>query len=455
MNETSITSHNIPSTSSTTTANRPRYNQPGDGSYLASHHSRPGDGDFLANGHFGRLSRGAAPNGFRRGRDGGYRDQWSNGGENGVHAGLGMRQLANGERQAGHSNGVGLSSLQNTSVIEVTPVNHNGGPLRPAQPRKLVPADLVQNRADLPDVARRDIADGSGDQPRPRSQQRELAATRGDQTSNVTSSLRQMPNVKLDPSAVTFIPTCAPSSPRSQEPTLQSRSSSPQISSRSDNERPNTARRGKADGRKADGRKADGRKADGRKANRSSPPGPISSRRAAFDQQTKLTNTVSRQSDGSAPRNLSVVKADAHVKKPGKEVKDDLMSRLTRGLKSSPFLECPIVRIRTMSTRCLIDAMQCFNAITPSQHIWSCLPPDRPPDSTAPRFTADAGMASSSKHYSACYTPFHLACIRDWSDRSLIEEAERSRAAGRDGEESQWRCPGCQKKRAERIAVYR
>ncbi|ORX35861.1 hypothetical protein BD324DRAFT_602357 [Kockovaella imperatae] len=149
---------------------------------------------------------------------------------------------------------------------------------------------------------------------------------------------------------------------------------------------------------------------------------PVSSRRAAFDKQTKLT-TESDVDTASDPPNLR------KSRRAKQDEKDDWISKLTRGLKSKPFIECPI----------------CFNAITPSQPIWACAPPDRPPEPSD----------DNPNHYTACYTPFHLNCIRDWANRSLTEEKERLIAFGKEDEEVSWRCPGCQKRRTERVGGYR
>ena len=328
MGETPIAYYNKSPTSLTTPADRQRHNQLGDGVYLAGHHPRPGDGAFLANSHSGQSSRGAGPNGFRRGRGGGHRDGWRDGGGNGSHAGMGPRQHAYGERHSQHAEGTAGSSLPTKPVTAGTSSNRDRRPIRPGDAPGLVPANGVQD--DSSAVAAHDIADSSEDRSHPQRQQKEKAATRRAQKSSGTSDLGQMPIIKLDPSAADFIPSRAPSSPRSQNRNSESRPTSPHIQSQPDHERPQKAQRGKA---------------NGRKAAPASPAGPISSRRAAFDQQTKLTYTMSRKSDGSAPRRVSVAETDARAKKPGKEVKDDLISRLTRGLKSQPFLECPIVRI--------------------------------------------------------------------------------------------------------------
>lgn len=116
---------------------------------------------------------------------------------------------------------------------------------------------------------------------------------------------------------------------------------------------------------------------------------------------------------------------------------DDLASKLMRGLSRRPFLECPI----------------CFSALTPSQAIWSCSPTIY----TAPKSSSSSStLASSVADNSCCYTPFHLACIKDWSRRSLDEAREKAR--DRDPNQNPlpitWRCPGCQKHREGTVGGY-
>lgn len=103
------------------------------------------------------------------------------------------------------------------------------------------------------------------------------------------------------------------------------------------------------------------------------------------------------------------------------------------------------------------DSMQCFNSITPSQAIWCCLPPDRPPEANSAILVPNpiTGSTSTSSHYSACYTPFHLECIKDWAERSLQEEVGKVRDGVKEPEEVVWRCPGCQKRRSEAPKDYR
>ncbi|WWC86565.1 uncharacterized protein L201_001442 [Kwoniella dendrophila CBS 6074] len=169
----------------------------------------------------------------------------------------------------------------------------------------------------------------------------------------------------------------------------------------------------------------------------------VSSRKAAFQQSTKLTKVLSRSStEGNSVKPLQPSKKANQGEKRKKDEPDDLVSRLTRGLKQKPFLECPI----------------CFNFITPSQQTWSCLPPDHPPEaSTSISLQPNpiTGSTSTTNYYQACYTPFHLDCIKDWANRSLEDEEKKARDAGREGEDIAWRCPGCQKRRADRVAGYR
>lgn len=73
----------------------------------------------------------------------------------------------------------------------------------------------------------------------------------------------------------------------------------------------------------------------------------MSSRRAAFEQQTKLTTSVpapTAAEDDSSGSGVAKQVKEYRKKHKQKEVeKDDLVSRLTRGLSKRPFLECPIV----------------------------------------------------------------------------------------------------------------
>ena len=165
-------------------------------------------------------------------------------------------------------------------------------------------------------------------------------------------------------------------------------------------------------------------------------PAPVnsrSSRRAAFDQGAKLTKTVSASSTGSHEK-----KEFKPKEKRSTSEADDLIDRLTRGLGKRPFFECPI----------------CYNSITPSQQIWCCLPPDSPPPSPFAVGIDVIDPKVVASHYQACYTPFHYNCVKDWSRRNYEEDQARLRMIDSQ-EEAVWRCPGCQKRRADRIPPYR
>jgi transcriptional repressor NF-X1 len=165
-------------------------------------------------------------------------------------------------------------------------------------------------------------------------------------------------------------------------------------------------------------------------------PAPVnsrSSRRAAFDQGAKLTKTVSASSTGSHEK-----KEFKPKEKRSTSEADDLIDRLTRGLGKRPFLECPI----------------CYNSIIPSQQIWCCLPPDSPPPSPFAVGIDVIDPKVVASHYQACYTPFHYNCVKDWSRRNYEEDQARLRMIDSQ-EEAVWRCPGCQKRRADRIPPYR
>jgi len=158
-----------------------------------------------------------------------------------------------------------------------------------------------------------------------------------------------------------------------------------------------------------------------------------SSRRAAFDQGAKLTKTVSASSTGSHEK-----KEFKPKEKRSTSEADDLIDRLTRGLGKRPFFECPI----------------CYNSITPSQQIWCCLPPDSPPASPFAVGIDVIDPKVVASHYQACYTPFHYSCVKDWSRRNYEEDQTRLRNIDSQ-EEAVWRCPGCQKRRADSIPPYR
>ncbi|KAK8847697.1 hypothetical protein IAR55_005556 [Kwoniella newhampshirensis] len=367
--------------------------QPGDGAYLAhqSRQNRPNGSVPRRDGSASRVGQGVNHNAHRAPQQWGLdragvddRATWSTGGK--PAAGIGARGPQRSPANGDNSINGGASSHM---------------PIRPRQPRQ-----RARNSASS--------AQGS--------------------IGKTLASVKVPQLQSLDPAAPTFTPGAA---------LLAS------DLDRTGEETPPSMDEGSKKGKKRNAKRNEKKKGNGAEDGAArtgaedlpKPPKPVAGRRAAFEQSTKLTHTLSRTSSDGVASKEQAKKVDQR-EKTKKDEPDDLVSKLTRGLKNRPFLECPI----------------CFNAITPSQPVWSCLPPDHPPEpSTSADLTLNpiTGSTASSNHYSACYTPFHMDCIRDWANRSLTEEQDRARQAGREGEEIAWRCPGCQKRRADRVAGYR
>jgi hypothetical protein len=291
--------------------------QPGDGAFLAASipapAPRPGDGAYLANAHsYREASR-------RNGRGAGQRGGKGDG------------------RRGGDTNG---------------------------RPQSAPVADGLTQHGDVStstsQEGNRNVPGQTGNRPpRQRRQPRADAAVRAaTATAMPNGHSAQRPNAPLDPSAPSFAPLTAQMASLSVEPQHLTPVTAPSSSASSDvqGQRRERSERG---GRRAGRGDRNARGGRGGKTPlsetqvRSEPtakPG-ISSRRAAFEQQTKLTTTVSRTSDGSsgAARRLSVDQEQVkeyrakHRRREKEAEKDDLISRLTRGLGRKPFLECPIV----------------------------------------------------------------------------------------------------------------
>lgn len=338
MAETSVALQSSSVSASKPPADRRKKPQPGDGAFLAKPPPRPGDGALLAKsrqsrsrgrGHRGPAGRGPSRGGdHQRIRDGNGED--ATGGE---RSRMTRREsdFKNGPKVTSDgawesSQAIGLSS---TSSLQPYSNGVNGHPHRPAQPRKLVQTDVADHRSDPPNNALPDSTAGSSRRLVPIQHPKKVnKASIDNYHTDGASDPSSLPSAQLDPSAATFVPISAPTTPAMQSTSFPSRPASPHQHSRSDNEHPPRAFR---------------RKGDGRKPGPAPPTPAMSSRRAAFEQQTKLTITVSRSSDGSTVRRASKDEAHPREQKRGKaEEKDDLISRLTRGLKSRPFLECPI-----------------------------------------------------------------------------------------------------------------
>ncbi|RSH92518.1 hypothetical protein EHS25_008934 [Saitozyma podzolica] len=289
--------------------------QPGDGAFLAASipvpPPRPGDGAYLANGHdHGDPSRRAGRGGGQRGRRGGGRP----GGDNAVRPQ--RAPVADGLSQHGD---VSTSTSQEATGK---------------------PSDRTGNRP-----------------PRQRRQPRADAAVRA-AAAVPNGHSAQRSNAPLDPSAPSFAPPTAQLASLSVEPqhlvpvaASSSRASSDVQGPKRERSETGGRRAGRGDRNARGGRGGNTSLSEIQVHSEPTAKLGISSRRAAFEQQSKLTTTVSRTSDGSsgAARRLSVDQEQVkeyrakHRKREKEAEKDDLISRLTRGLGRKPFLECPIV----------------------------------------------------------------------------------------------------------------
>ncbi|KAJ6608304.1 hypothetical protein B0H10DRAFT_528771 [Mycena sp. CBHHK59/15] len=142
----------------------------------------------------------------------------------------------------------------------------------------------------------------------------------------------------------------------------------------------------------------------------SSVPTPKRGRGAKFN-----TGLTTGDAPSSAPKH-------ARPKPKPAPVANDLTSILTAALSTPPYPDCPI----------------CFSAVHPAQPTWSC----------SPLFPVLEGQ----QH---CWTTFHLKCIRSWAAKSVTELAAAWAARGEPHRGGEWRCPGCQARRAAVPAGYR
>jgi hypothetical protein len=105
---------------------------------------------------------------------------------------------------------------------------------------------------------------------------------------------------------------------------------------------------------------------------------------------------------------------------------DDLTTRLTRDLRTSPYLDCAI----------------CFNPIRPQQPTWSCSP-NTPIVST-----------EGSQQVQYCWATLHLKCVRSWASKSIADVRQAYGARGED-KPGEWSCIGCRAKRTIEPSSYR
>ena len=189
-------------------------------------------------------------------------------------------------------------------------------PIRPSRPRKLVetsPNGVAQKldevRISNGETSRR----GHGNRRRP-----------GGQANRREGG--------LDPAAHSFVP--ASSSQASSSTAPHSRSSSPSTAphrhSQSHAERHNRfpGRRGGHQAQRTGYEELNGVRP---------------SRREAFDRQSKLTSAA--DAGGAGTKTAERIERPNLSRRQKEEEKDDWISKLTRGLKSRPFIECPIVSI--------------------------------------------------------------------------------------------------------------
>ncbi|ORY30230.1 hypothetical protein BCR39DRAFT_530107 [Naematelia encephala] len=381
---------------------QPQVPRPGDGAFLTA--ARPGDGTFLSNGH-SRPARGT-------GRSGGVGVRGGPSNHRGRARGFAPLNIvySNGQTAALSPANSNSAELNNNTDVSLPPSSAAQSTTLPQS--SIVPnghfAEVNGSSHGAGTAKANRARGGSGRRGARENGQAGPSRSDGDIDRTVPESSTTI--ASLDPSASAFVPRTSASQPAS-------RTASPSRTNKPRKTRPP-------------------------KKEPIQPAPQVSSRRAAFDLQTKLTATVSRSSDGNVERQEALhgqtEEYRAQQKRKVKEEKDDLVSRLTRGLKNRPFLECPI----------------CFNSITPAQQIWCCLPPEHVPDVSG-ESTPSPDVVFDAKRYSSCYTPFHISCIRDWANRSLVEDTERMRNFSIEDEDPSWRCPGCQKRRTDPVGGYK
>lgn len=105
---------------------------------------------------------------------------------------------------------------------------------------------------------------------------------------------------------------------------------------------------------------------------------------------------------------------------------DDLTTRLTRDLRTSPYLDCAI----------------CFNPIRPQQPTWSCSP------------NTPIVPTEGSQQTQYCWATLHLKCVRSWASKSIADVRQAYGARGED-KPGEWTCIGCRAKRTIEPSLYR
>ncbi|RSH88400.1 FKBP12-associated protein [Apiotrichum porosum] len=406
--------------STTVSAAQPNIPQPGDGAYLASRIPQPGDGAYLA-AQSQRNSGGPSRPRGQPGRSNGPRKRNGNGPRNGNGTVNGNNaDVANGASDA-------AAQLATLSIEEVTPANRRSGSSA-RNGRRLPTAGLGDS---FVPISESDGTDKKSNNRRAANNQRRRArAAQGAAENDEEARALGLGRVDLDvspmPSGVS-----TPLNPGAAHFTPNG-SAVPSPSASSGGEGNEATPPASESGYGKKGRNArEPQPRREQRAKKEAPPKPVSSRRAAFERGSKLTTA-----DDKPAANAHHDRHD-HDHQHNSNQPDDLNSRLTRGLRGKPFIECPI----------------CFAPIYAQQQTWSCLPPHSGPVFPA-GMPENERVAFTSSHYTACYTPFHIQCIRDWSSRSLKDETERLRTI-ESADEPYWRCPGCQKRRTSKVSEYR
>lgn len=332
----SHTAADIPVAGPSSVPNRPREPQPGDGAFLTHNGARPGDGVYLRGG----------PRGFSRGVVRGtglprVRGRGSNGAANGprrVNGNMGNHLPHGGPVQVTYPNGnvQGLPNGRNSTAPN--PLPHRPEPAARLVDPTVAPEATTSTSNSSTEEQRKAI---SGNRGRGRVQKVPKTKGRSDE-GGVTDGVKLTDKDELDPFASPFVPPSPgflhTNGDSRGASTSTSRASSPGPSSRNGN-----TQRKPVNGHAKQLPRDQGSKS-------ANPPVPHSSRRAAFESQTRLTGTSARangavetKTDGSGKVNGDGQLEEYRDKQERVVEKDDLISRLTRGLQRGPFLECPIV----------------------------------------------------------------------------------------------------------------
>jgi transcriptional repressor NF-X1 len=146
--------------------------------------------------------------------------------------------------------------------------------------------------------------------------------------------------------------------------------------------------------------------------------GPRRKRRGKFDGKLTAGNAGPHQEEHHINPNREKYWVDYRS--------DDLVTRLIRDLRTSPYLDCAI----------------CYNPIRPHQPSWSCSP------------NTPIVPTEGSQQAQYCWTTLHLKCVRSWALKSIsdVRQAYEARGEERPGE---WLCIGCRAKRMIEPSSYR